>query len=380
MLCRLLLGLLAAFVILSAQNAGPELAQVLNFEATPEGHLPGGWNSGKPQTGPRETISVDYKIVHGGARSVRLERTANSADEFSTVTKQIPLGLAGKQLELRGFLRTEAVSGFAGLWMREDGETGVAAEFDNMEKQGLKGTVDWKQYSVVLPLDPDANQLSFGVLLSGAGKAWADDLQLLIDGKPIWEVPKAEKLKTALDLDHEFDGGSGIGITELTRLQVENLAVLGKVWGFLKYHHPRVAAGEKHWDYGLFRVLPAVLKAPDRTAANAAILKWTQTFGPPDPCTNCAVLAKTNLYLRPALDWLKDEATLGKDLSQNLQSVYRNRFAGKKQFFVAMTGMVIPTSFMKLGINPRSYQMRACSSSVFTGFGTSLNTGFLTGT
>ena len=348
MLCRLLLGLLASFVLLIAQKARPELAQVLNFEATPEGHLPGGWNSGKPRTGPPDTISVDDKIVHGGARSVRLERTANSANEFSTVTKQIPLGLAGKQLELRGFLRTEAVNGFAGLWMREDGETGFLA-LDNMEKRGLKGTVDWKEYSIVLPLDSDATQLCFGVLLSGTGKAWADDLQLLIDGKPIWKAPKAEKLKTALELDHEFDGGSGIGLTGLTQLQVENLAVLGKVWGFLKYHHPRVATGEKHWDYELFRVLPAVLKAPDRAAANAALLKWTQTLGPLDPCTNCAVLAETNLYLRPALDWLKDEATLGKDLSQTLQSVYRNRFSGKKQFFISMTGIGNPNFIQEVG-------------------------------
>jgi len=348
MLCRLVLGLLAEFVLLLAQNAGPELAQVLNFEATPEGHLPAGWSGGPPQTGPLETIWIDNKVVHGGIHSVRLERTANSANEFSTVTKRIPLGLSGKQLELRGFLLTETVNGFAGLWLREDGEAGFIA-FDNMEKRGLKGSADWKEYSVILPLDPDATQLYFGVLLSGTGKAWADDLQLLIDGRSIWEAPKAEKLPTALDLDHEFDGGSGVVLTDLTQLQVENLAVLGRVWGFLKYHHPRIATGEKHWDYELFRILPAVLKAPDRAAANAAILKWTQTFGPIVPCKTCASLVETNLYLHPALEWLKDEAKLGKELSQNLQSVYRNRFAGKKQFFVLMTEIGNPNFTHELG-------------------------------
>ena len=97
--------------------------------------------------------------------------------------------------------------------------------------------------------------------VAGTGKVWADDLQLLVDGKPVWEAPKVERPKTAIDLDHEFDGGSGIVLSELTKTQIENLAMLGKVWGFLKYHHPSVTAGKHHWDYELFRVLPKLLAA-----------------------------------------------------------------------------------------------------------------------
>jgi hypothetical protein len=68
-------------------------------------------------------------------------------------------------------------------------------------------------------------------------------LQLLLDGKPISEAPKFERPKTPLNLDHEFDRGSGITVSTLTPPQIENLAVLGKVWGFLKYHHPAVTNG-----------------------------------------------------------------------------------------------------------------------------------------
>ena len=100
---------------------------------------------------------------------------------------------------------------------------------------------------------------------------WADDLQLLVDGEPVWEAPKVERPKTPIDLDHEFDTGSGIVINKLTKAQIENLAMLGKVWGFLKYHHPRVTTGTRHWDYDLFRVLPAVLAARDRDAGNAVV-------------------------------------------------------------------------------------------------------------
>lgn len=59
------------------------------------------------------------------------------------------------------------------------------------------------------PPRPEARRLVYGVLTSGTGKTWVDDLQLLVDGKPIWETPNIEPVTTVLDLDHEFDHGSG---------------------------------------------------------------------------------------------------------------------------------------------------------------------------
>ena len=54
---------------------------------------------------------------------------------------------------------------------------------------------------------------------------------------------------TIPDRDHQFDDGSGIIITnDLSKTQIENLTTLGKVCGFLKYHHPKVTAGQAHWD------------------------------------------------------------------------------------------------------------------------------------
>jgi hypothetical protein len=77
----------------------------------------------------------------------------------------------------------------------------------------------------------------------------------------VWEAPRVERPKTPLELDRQFDAGSGIVISELSNTQIGNLALLGKVWGFLKYHHPAVTSGTRHWDYDLFRVLPGVLSA-----------------------------------------------------------------------------------------------------------------------
>jgi C-terminal processing protease CtpA/Prc len=305
-----------------------DLTKIVSFEAQPNGGMPGGWGGGPPGT-----IFADDKLVHGGRWSARIQRHAGSPGDFSSLTKAIPMDFAGTSIEFRGFLRTEDVNGFVGLWMREDGESSGLA-FDNMQSRQLEGTTGWKEYSITLPVKLEGRQLFFGVLLAGTGKAWADDLQLLVDGKPIWDAPKVQHPKTALDLDHQFDSGSGLAISKLTEIQVENLATLGKVWGFLKYHHPKVTSGQLHWDYELLRVLPAILDAPDRAAANATLVHWIAGLGPAALCNPCAKLDESNLYLRSDLRWIDDDVRLGKVLCQTLRSIRDNR-AGGKQFYIS---------------------------------------------
>ncbi|MGH9493422.1 MAG: S41 family peptidase [Candidatus Sulfotelmatobacter sp.] len=306
-----------------------DLESSLGFEAPVKDNIPGGWSGN-----PAGTIVADDKLFHSGKISVRLQRDAASSSTFSTITKSIPADFSGKTIELRGFLRGENVSGFMGLWLREDGE-GSGLGFDNMQSRHLNGTSGWTEYSVALPINPGAKQLVFGVLLVGTGKAWADDLQLLVDGKPVWEAPLFVPIKTILDTDHQFDHGSGVTASQLSATQIDNLTTLGRVWGFLKYHHPRITGGQRHWDYDLFRVLPSVLAAPDRTSANRAILHWVDELGPVGPCNPCAKLDEKDLALRHDFAWITDQTALGPDLSQRLRAILQNR-SSAPQFYIAM--------------------------------------------
>ena len=316
----------------------PELAGVLDFEAGPVGAVPKDWSGGPPGT-----FAMDGQIVHGGRWALRIERNDASPDGFTAVSKTISIDFTGRQLELRGFLRTADVSNFAGLWLREDDDGGAVA-FDNMQSRQLKGTSAWTEYAIVLPLNTTAKRLVFGVLASGSGRVWADDLRLLVDGKPIADVPRVEPAKTVVDLDQEFDGSSGIVVKELTKVQIANLALLGKVWGFLKYHHPLVTAGTRHWDYELFRVLARVLDAPDAPAARSTINRWIAGLGPVPPCSPCATLVDTELHLRPPVSWLTDDL-LGAELGATLRGIYRNRPADKRQFYVSLVPNIGNPSF-----------------------------------
>jgi C-terminal processing protease CtpA/Prc len=323
--------------MLQTSVSRPELAG-LDFEAEQTGGVPKGWNGGPP-----DTLAVDGVTVHGGKWALRIERNDKSGGAFSAVNKTIPIDFAGTTLELRGFLRTEGVSGFTGLWMREDGDGGSVA-FDNMERRQIKGTTEWTEYSITLPLEKSAKNLVFGVLTAGVGKVWADDLRLLVDGRPLEQEPRIEQPKTALDLDKEFDAGSGIALKSLSKAQVDNLVMLGKIWGFLKYHHPLVTSGTRHWDYELFRILPRVLAAADTPAARSVVQQWIASLGDVPGCTNCASLQESDLHLRPSVGWLTDDA-LGAGLAGTLRAIPRNRPPDQRQFYVSLVPNIGNPSF-----------------------------------
>src|SRR5215831_19184798 len=133
---RLLSVLAAAAFVCGAQDRS-RLTELLNFEAAPVGGRPGGWHPNPVS----DTIS-DEQIVHGGKRSVRIERNEGSQGEFSGINYPIPLDFDGHTVVFRGWVRTENVSKFAALWIREDSEDpkSGALAFDSMQKLAIKDT------------------------------------------------------------------------------------------------------------------------------------------------------------------------------------------------------------------------------------------------
>ena len=140
--------------------------------------------------------------------------------------------------------------------------------------------------------------------------------------------------------DREFDSGSGIAAQDLSSVQIQNLALLGRVWGFAKYHHPRVATtGGPNWDYELFRAIPSVLAAADGAAAASAMVTWLDRSGPVPSCTPCAT-APSGVHLSAENDWIADAATLGAALSERLQTMHRNRPGSGQQRYLSLVSGV----------------------------------------
>jgi hypothetical protein len=154
--------------------------------------LPSGWERIFSRAADLYRIYVDSEIKHGGQASASLK--FNCGDDHQYPWASLAQSIAGdeyrgKRVRLSGWLKT-VDAGEAGLWMRVDGEQRMLA-FDNMSDRVVSGTTDWKMYSVVLDVPDDAKNIFLGVLLTGKGQTWADDLTFEVVGRNIAVTNKA---------------------------------------------------------------------------------------------------------------------------------------------------------------------------------------------
>jgi hypothetical protein len=77
-------------------------------------------------------------------------------------------------------VKAQAVQNWAGLWMRVDGKNQQMLSFDNMQDRPIRGTLDWKQYAIVLDVPRESIGIFFGILLVGPGEVWLANVQFAI--------------------------------------------------------------------------------------------------------------------------------------------------------------------------------------------------------
>jgi len=232
-------------------------------------------SAGFKQFGEKEyIIKLDSTVSHSGSNSLMIESKGDT-NGFKFSYFDIPAKYQGEKLSLSGFIKTENVSeGFAALVLRID----PRVSFNNMEDLNLQGTNDWKEFTIEVDLKPDeAKSITFGCMLNGRGKVWFDDLLLKIDGI---EVQKA-KLKELLPAkkDTSFDEGSKLSSKDLLSIGLDNLELLGHIWGALKYYHPEIARGNYNWDYELFRIIPELVNVKNRRIRDQLLIEWIKSLG-----------------------------------------------------------------------------------------------------
>jgi C-terminal processing protease CtpA/Prc len=281
---------------------------------------------------------ADSLVHHEGHYSLRLAAvsSSHSAKSYGIAAQQLPVTFRGKTLKLSAYLKTDKVAqGYAGLLLRVDGTQGRLA-IDNMSKQPVRGTTDWQQYAVTVPLTNEAQSIYFGGVLLGKGTLWLDRLVLTVDDKPLAQASPLPVTHFKAEQDTAFRRGSGITFGQLSKQQLDNLAVLGRVWGFVKYYHPAVARGDYNWDAELLRVLPRVLATTTLVDRSQVLSTWLTTLGPVPACTTCQEPAPGSLRLQADLDWLTDAKQLSPALSQQLVYLRQNRNQGPHYYVAAV--------------------------------------------
>jgi hypothetical protein len=162
----------------------------------------GGWH--KAGSHPAEyDMGNDTTTAFTGSSSGYIRSIKADAEGFGTYMQTIDAAdYRGQRVQLSAYVKSDRVVNWAGVWMRVDG-AGTSIAFDNMQNRPIKGSEDWTQYRIVLDVGHNATAIAFGILLSGQGAVWIDDVAL----DPVsTEIPVTDmllKTKNPRNLDFE---------------------------------------------------------------------------------------------------------------------------------------------------------------------------------
>ena len=109
-----------------------------------------------------------------------------------------------------------------------------------------------------------------------------------------------------------------------------------KVWGFLKYYHPKVNEGKINWDQQLVDIITKLQDIKTKQDISDTYIKWIDSLGEIDPCGNCGA-KNENKYFDKNFDlaWLQDEA-FTPALVEKLLYIKENRT--QHQHFISLDG------------------------------------------
>ncbi|MFY9308372.1 MAG: hypothetical protein WAQ28_04900 [Bacteroidia bacterium] len=139
--------------------------------------LPAGWfNAGsKPKS---YEMGIDKGAGKDGKNAATIKSVEKTIDGFGTLMQQSkPDKYLGKRVRMTGYVKSENVTSWAGLWLRVDqAGSRQSLSFDNMGNRPIKGTTGWTKYEIVLDVPENASLIAYGALLDGTGQIWFDNI------------------------------------------------------------------------------------------------------------------------------------------------------------------------------------------------------------
>jgi hypothetical protein len=135
--------------------------------------------------------TVDRQMQFHGHPSACITCKTNVATDFALLYKDVIASDYTGHTKLSAFLKTKDVTDWSAIFMRVDGLDKVLS-FDNMEDRPVKGTEDWKEYSIVLDVPKSAKKLRIGAMLAGTGTVWINSMKLInvSEDTPLTQKPR----------------------------------------------------------------------------------------------------------------------------------------------------------------------------------------------
>jgi carboxyl-terminal processing protease len=138
---------------------------------------------------------------------------------------------------------------------------------------------------------------------------------------------------------------------ELNVVEINNLATLGKLWGFLKYYHPAVANGAVDWDSVLLVKTPVFLKAGNAKDIDNIVSAWLNELSPVGNCEKCDNNLSGKFLANLDTQWISNVG-FSPGIMNRLRFIRNNRFQGEPYYFA-----VGPASQIRI-VNEKTYSSR----------------------
>ncbi|HET6557569.1 MAG TPA: helix-turn-helix domain-containing protein [Prolixibacteraceae bacterium] len=124
------------------------------------------------------SIGLDKSVYKSGGSSAFLESMDEKIEGFGTLMQTSSAEeYLGKRIKMTAFVKSDKVVDWAGMWFRVDSkESRKSLSFDNMQDRPIKGSNDWTKCEIILDVPEESGTLNYGVLLSGTGKVWFDNI------------------------------------------------------------------------------------------------------------------------------------------------------------------------------------------------------------
>ncbi|MCL9804961.1 S41 family peptidase [Flavobacterium amniphilum] len=114
----------------------------------------------------------------------------------------------------------------------------------------------------------------------------------------------------------------------------QKLITTCKVWGFLKYYHPKVANGDFNWSNQLLLILPKVEQTKSKEEFSSLLESWIDSLGEVKEITPISETKEADYFDKNFdLNWITNSKVFTESISKKLKFIENNRFQGK-QFYV----------------------------------------------
>lgn len=164
-------------------RAGAQRASLTNagFESTRPGPRgdPEGWFSFQ-HAGPLSyKYTVDAVERKSGERSLRVDNIG--PEIYGAIAQGVDARpWKGKVARLSAWVKTRDANDNGAVLTLLALQNGATQAQNFMPDAPIKGTTDWKRYTITLALPPATDKLEVGMMLRGRGAVWLDDVELEI--------------------------------------------------------------------------------------------------------------------------------------------------------------------------------------------------------